>query len=163
MKTQVFFSALVMCLVVFTHSYTQTSIDSHYEAAEELLELCNMESALQELINSSLQIQLDTNPELLPYKDVLQEFLLKHLSWHSVKDAFIQIYVESFTEKELRDISDFYRTDTGKKAMQLMPELFNKGALLGQQKVEENSTELIQMIEKRQKELEEESNASPDS
>jgi len=54
---------------------------------------------------------------------------------------------EQFTEEELKDITRFYQTPSGKKMARLTPELTAKGAMLGQQEVQAHLGELGEMIE----------------
>jgi hypothetical protein len=127
----------------------QASGDSIEDARAEvtkLLESIDMENLLQQSIEQMLQLQLEQKPEMLPYKKVMMAFMSKHMSYESLKDDFIAMYVETFTVQELRDINQFYQTSTGKKTIKVMPELMAKGAQLGASRVQQNSAELIRMI-----------------
>ncbi len=44
---------------------------------------------------------------------------------------FAQLYAESFTAAEMKEIADFYRGGTGAKFIQSMPVLMQKGAQIG--------------------------------
>ncbi|MBL8794723.1 MAG: DUF2059 domain-containing protein [Planctomycetia bacterium] len=120
---------------------------SHRAAAEELLKVSNTEKAMQSAIDQMLALQLKANPQLEPVKDVMRQFLIKHISYAAVKDDLIAIYVAEFTDPELKEITAFYRTPTGKKAVEKLPVMFQKGAELGVKRVQENSAELKRMIE----------------
>lgn len=140
---------LIAFLVVTSSASAQDISDSHRNAAEALLQSLDMESLLNQSIQVSLDIQLEQQPEIAPYRDIMEAFFEKHMSWSSLKPALIQIYAESFTEDELDDITAFYRTPTGQKAARLTPVLMEQGMLLGQRAVQENLPELEQAVMNR--------------
>ncbi|WP_309396832.1 DUF2059 domain-containing protein [Cerasicoccus maritimus] len=45
----------------------------------------------------------------------------------------VAVYMETFTESELKEIIAFYKTPTGQKALKQLPVLFEKGAVIGQE------------------------------
>lgn len=48
-------------------------------------------------------------------------------------ERLVNVYTELFNEKELGDIADFYKTETGKKFLAVTPVLTQKSADVGQQ------------------------------
>lgn len=124
----------------------------HHEGVE-LLRVLNMERQMGQIMDRLLVVQLQSTPELRPFEDVLRAFLAKYMSWKSLEADFLALYVETFTAQELRDIADFYRTPTGQKALTTLPELSERGAQIGQQRVQEHSDELQSMIMERMHEL----------
>ena len=68
------------------------------------------------------------------------------MSWESMKEDFVQLYMEAYTQREIEDLLVFYATPTGKKSIRLMPELAAKGAELGQRRVYDHMPELQQAI-----------------
>ncbi|HSE83014.1 MAG TPA: DUF2059 domain-containing protein [Thermodesulfobacteriota bacterium] len=121
---------------------------SHRKAVEEMFTVMNMESFSSKLIDQMLQMQLQRNPELEPYKGTLQVFFNKYVGWASMKDEMVQNYKEAFTEQEIKEITAFYKTPTGQKVLQKMPELMAKGAQLGVSRVQNNIGELEEMLKK---------------
>ena len=121
--------------------------------AEKLLNTMGMESALQESISQMLDLQLQQNPALSPYKMVMMQFFKKHMSYESMKPEVIAIYVEAFNASELKAINDFYSTDVGRKTLEKMPMLMAKGGQLGMQRVQENAEELQTMIQQEAERL----------
>jgi hypothetical protein len=119
--------------------------DSEKEA-EILLNTMGMESAMDQSMSQMLDLQLQQNPALAPYRNVMVEFFRKHISWTSLKPAFLEIYTEAFTAEELREINAFYATDTGKKTIEKMPLLMTQGGQIGISRVQDNIEELQEMI-----------------
>ena len=77
------------------------------------------------------------------------------MSGESLREGFLEIYIETFTEKELKEMNAFYNTATGKKALKETPALMSKGAALGQKRVQENISELQGMIAEEAKKIQE--------
>jgi hypothetical protein len=114
--------------------------------AEILLDTMGMETAMDQSMSQMLDVQLQQNPALAPYKGVMMQFFRKHMSWNSLKPEFLKIYTEAFSATELREINAFYATDAGKKTIEKMPELIAQGGQIGVTRVQENIGELQEMI-----------------
>jgi len=124
---------------------------SHRKAAEEMLLAMNTDKVMQTMVDEMLDLQTKQNPTLAPYKAVMKKFLTKHLGWDSLKDDMVKLYVESFTEAELKEMTRFYKTPVGRKAIEQLPKLTAKGAQLGVEKVQANLAELQRMIAEEEK------------
>ncbi len=135
-------------LLVTTMFFASNAVaeDSATAEAEELLRLMDTENLLQESINYMLDVQLQQNPGLLPYRGVMITFFQKHMSYQSLKPELLRIYSSAFTASELRDLAAFYKTPTGMKSLRVMPELTAEGAQIGAQRIQENMQELQAMI-----------------
>lgn len=120
---------------------------SHKAAAEGLLNSMNMEKLLTESVDQMLVVQIQQNPQLAEVQPQMRDFLIKHMSWASLKDDMISIYTAEFTEDELKELTAFYQTPVGKKAIEKMPAMMAKGAELGQKRVQDNLPELQAAIQ----------------
>ncbi len=112
-----------------------------------LLSTMGIEQAMTETMSQMLNIQLEQNPEIVPYRQVMLDFLNKHMSYESLKPELIRIYADTFTAAELREINAFYATKTGRKTIEKMPVLTEQGAQLGAARVQANIEELEAMIQ----------------
>lgn len=124
---------------------------SHRAAAEDLLESANMEKTAETIIDQAVAAQVKTNPKLKPLEGVMKKFFTKHLGYSAMKEDMIKIYVAEFTEAELKQIAAFNRTPAGKKVLEKMPALMQKGIELGLKRMQENQAELEEMIEEELK------------
>jgi len=115
--------------------------------AEKLMDTIGMDVMFEKSISQMLAIQLQQNPGLAPYREIMQEFLQKHMSWQSLKPDMLRIYTEAFSASELKEINAFYATDVGKKTIKVMPSLITQGSQLGASRVQNNIAELEAMIE----------------
>src|SRR5262249_14591380 len=125
------------------------SAENHRAAAERLLLLLDMQKLIDAMLDASLKGQIETNPDLARFSEEMRAFLKKYMSWESLKDDLVRIYMDAYTQRELEDILAFYATPTGKKTIELMPELARKGAEIGQQRVQAHLPELQQAIMRR--------------
>jgi hypothetical protein len=125
--------------------------DESVVEAEKLLEKLGMEQIFENSITQNLDFQIEQSPELLPYLGVMKKFLAKHMSYEILKSDIVDLYSTTFSVQELRDISAFYSTETGKKTLEKLPELARISNQLGNNRVQENINELQQMLEKAAK------------
>ena len=127
---------------------------SHRQAAAELLRMMDMEKAMLSGSNAMLDAQIHSNPALAPYRDVFQKWVGKYLTWDAVGPRMTDLYMQAFTEPELRDLIAFYKTPTGRKSLEKMPALMQQGAQLGMEVAQQHKAELEEMIRARKAELE---------
>lgn len=140
---RIFITLLSVCLVTAVARAAEPSpAGSHYKAAEKMLTLMDMETVLRRSIDEMLKAQIAQNPGIAPFETVMRRFLMKHMSWESLKADTIQIYMTEFTEKELDAMNQFYQTEVGRKMVEKMPTLMGKGAEIGARRVQENMPEL---------------------
>ena len=147
--------AHTVAAITFTLSSACCWADAASKAqAVVLLQTMGMEKAMNASIEQMMDVQLQQNPSLRPFRGVLAEFLRKHMSFDALKDQFAEIYGNAFTVNELEDIARFYQTPTGQKSIQVMPQLMSQGAEIGMTQVRRHMPELQQMIQKEAERLE---------
>lgn len=137
----------ILAVTLFlTFTLQAQEMSSHEKAAESMLELANTKELMDRTLETMLEAQLQANPQLIPMRSAMEAFFQKHISYESTKDALIALYIETFTEEELYDIIEFYKTPVGQKLIKEQPELAAKGMQIGQQRVMDNRTELEMML-----------------
>jgi len=139
--------AFFILLTVLLFSLTALADEGAKREAEALLKITNAETLLTQSIEQMLDLQIQQNPQLAPFKDVMQKFLYKYMSYESIKQEMIQLYSETFTEKELKEINAFYQTETGQKAIRALPAIMAQASQIGAARVQAHAAELQQMIE----------------
>jgi len=130
--------------------------------AEALLSKLNMKTAMEKSMNSLIDLQVQQQPALGPYREVMKSFFRKYMSYESLKPDMVKIYADAFTAQELKEINAFYDTDTGRKTLEMMPTLMGQGGQLGARRVQENMEELRQMIEAESQRLQAAQDAMPE-
>jgi len=120
--------------------------DGAIREAEKLLELSGTKEVMEQMTDMVLAQELQNNPTLVPFENVMRQFFQKYLSYESTKDEMVSLYVEVFSKEELSELNAFYSTKLGQKAVKTMPGLMQKGGEMGTQRVQDNLAELQQMI-----------------
>lgn len=134
-------------------SFGASASSSHESEAERLLEISGAKAAMETMADMMLAQQLQQNPALSPYEDVMKQFFEKHLGYEKVKAFYVSLYVETFTEAELKELNEFYSTPIGRKAIETMPALMQRGGEYGAMVVQQNLDELRQNIAKEAERL----------
>lgn len=119
---------------------------THREAAILLLTESGVAAAMLAMQEVLLRQQIELNPIIKPYEGVLREFFAKYTSFEALREDFAKLYMDRFTELQLRQIVAFYQTPTGKLAVHELPKVVEVAAALGKRKVQEHMAELKQMM-----------------
>ena len=115
---------------------------SHRKTAEDLLISMNINHTMIKTVNKMVELEIEKNPQLSLFKDVMRDFFLKYMTGDILIDFLSGIYMEEFSENELIEITNFYKTPTGQKAIKKLPLLTQKGARWGQKQVTDNIEKL---------------------
>ena len=119
---------------------------SHRKAAEDLLLVLEVEKSLPKVVEQVVDNQVQHNPQLAPQREVLQRFLTTYVNWENVKEETITAYTHEFTEPELQQLTEFYKTPLGKKAHEKMTKLALIAGQIGLKQAQAHQTELQQML-----------------
>ena len=119
---------------------------SHRKAAEDLLTAMGIEAQMAKMIDTQLDSQTKMMPMMAQLKEPMKKFFNKYMSYASMKEELITSYVEAFTEKEIKEITAFYKSPIGKKLVEKTPELTSKITETTSKRVQENQAELTKMI-----------------
>lgn len=95
-----------------------------------------------------------TNPQLAPYEDVFRQWYMETMAKSAFESKIVALYAETFSEQELKDLTAFYQSPLGKKALAKMPELMKRGSEIGVEIAKANQGELERRLEERRKQLE---------
>jgi hypothetical protein len=116
------------------------------KAASELVEVMNLQATFDEGKDAMIKAQMQSNPALKQYEDLMRQFVDKYLTWDQVKDQYVNIYANMFTESELRELIQLYQTPTGKKLLTSMPEIMNQSLQITQRQLQPHLPELQKQI-----------------
>jgi len=144
---KIFLSLLLAAGVLISAPSALADEASHRAATEQLLSLMDMEKVMQQSVDQMLAIQVKQNPAMGQFEGQMRAFLNKYMSWASVKEDMVKIYMTEFTEPEIKELIAFYQTPVGKKTVQKLPSLLQKSAELSQQRMQQHLPELQQAIQ----------------
>ena len=157
---------IVFFIIIQSNAFAETPSTS---SIEELLRVTKSEQIskqTQQLIQASLdkiyQETLESKKDQLTtvQRDKLEHYMqstsnivVELLSWDHFKSDIIQIYAETYTQKEVDDLIEFYRSPTGQSSIDKMPEILNKTRLLMQQKFQTILPQKHKMYEDMMKQM----------
>ncbi len=113
-----------------------------YAAAYELLEALQVPVQLKQTLDGLVEMQMRANPKLVPYKSIFTDFFNKYMSFEALKKGYADIYLDSFSAAELKELTAFYKSPVGKKLASKTAEFALRGAALGQKAVQDHQLEL---------------------
>jgi hypothetical protein len=145
MKTRYLITILFTASLILP-GLTAADEKGHVEQVDILFKLTRMKQKIDESVESIAQLQLRQSPAMEAKSDQLMAFLEKHIGWNAVKADLYEMYMQTFTEDELKTINDFYITPTGQKIIVIVPQLVQERNRLAMQRLQQNVGELQQIM-----------------
>lgn len=122
---------------------------SHYKAAETLLTTMGTPKATDDNVQEMLTMQMEQVPAMKAAEVEVRSFFSKYMNWEAIKEDMIKLYMDEFTEKELKDMTAFYTTPTGKKLASKQGIIAMRSTKIGQEKITPHMMELQQIIQQK--------------
>jgi hypothetical protein len=120
--------------------------ETHRKAVDELFAVMHLGEKMDSARESVLKVQMQANPKMAPFEDVMRQFLKKYVSLDGVREPLTRLYMDRFSELELLQIASFYKTPLGKRVDEEFPKLVEEGAKIGAQQVADHKPELEVML-----------------
>src|SRR5512145_71463 len=115
---------LVM-IALFLGSLAYADDSTHKQACEEYIDTLNMDkmigpmygqiNKMQEDMIAAMKIPDDIADITKDHMKKVNELMKREMSWESMKQDFIDIHVEVFSESEMREMTKFYKSPVGRK------------------------------------------------
>lgn len=119
---------------------------SHRQEVDNLFRLTNMEKMIDDSVDNVFQLQLRQDPRLQQHADALHAFITRQIGWQAMKNDIADMYIQHFSEQELKDINTFYITPVGQKIINDVPTLVQRRNQLAMKRLQENIGELQKII-----------------
>ncbi len=129
------------------------------KAAQELFSLMKMDRMIDAVygqVDAVMQTMMHEYGISQEEKVVVDEYIAKvqkimqdEFSWEDMQDIAVQAYAEAFTTKEINDMIDFYKTPTGQKTIDVMPQLSQRMMVL----MQGNMAGMVQKIKQLTEEI----------
>lgn len=100
--------------------------------SEKLLTVMEMQKTIEQSF-SAITKMIPGNAAQSPEAKNVFDMIMKELSWANIKDGYIKLYAEVFTEEELKGLISFYESPAGQAFVKKQPELTQKSMALSQQ------------------------------
>lgn len=154
MKRIVTLCLLLACAVpLAAWSQDAKPASSHRQATEELLRVMGAQATAEAAAQSYIDVMTQQNAQMQDFRDVLAKWVKETLSWDKMGPRMTDLYMRTFTEAEIRELTAFYKTPVGQKTLQKLPMLMEEGMKIGADLAKERQGELETAIRARQKEL----------
>lgn len=128
-------------------------VSPHEKAAREVLQVVGGKTLAMGGAEATMAIILQ-DPEMAPYRDEVRAWFQKVFSEAEIESDMVKLYMEKFSEKELREIAAFCKTPAGRKAIEAMPDLIQQASEIGMKRAQEHGYELDEMLAKAKEERE---------
>ena len=128
-----------LLLLVFLPAALLAQTDSHKAAAKQLLLVTKARESTEQAFDSMLPMMVNSMSEQYPISDehrdtlaqetqATMDFLKQELSWSKLEPHLVQLYVDVYTEEELRGLTDFYETPLGQAFIEKNPRVMQASA-----------------------------------
>lgn len=137
-------------LLLFFTGFAQTTVpSSHYKAAETLLLTMDTPKNINDNIQQMLTMQMEQVPAMKAAEIEVRSFFSKYMNYEAIKTDLIKMYMDEFTEKELKELNTFFKSPTGQKLASKQTTLTMRSAQIGQEKIQPHLPELQRIIQEK--------------
>lgn len=142
------FSAITL-LPLFTVtliSQTAGAQGADSKTAIELFKVMDLPSTMKNLTATNTDQLIQSYPAISGSRKALEKFFEETVGYAALEADLAKIYTSAFTDAELRELINFYKSPVGRKSSREMPRLYALGADLGRQKVEARQADLQKIL-----------------
>jgi len=113
------------------------------QLAEELLTLMNVQASVEQSLGMAKQMipqqirQMaqragETAEQTREHMGKVLDLVAEELKWEKMKEDYIALYAETFTEQEMRDLIAFFKTPSGQAFVTKQPEVLRRSMAMSQ-------------------------------
>lgn len=132
--------------------FAQDTSATHREAVRQLMAVTRVRELTEQSVDVMMKGQLQSMPQLGPFASILETFYREQMAWSALEPEFTRLYLEVFTETELREMIAFYQTPLGQKLLTKMPVLMAKSNEMTTRRIQTAMPQLIQRLQAAMKE-----------
>jgi hypothetical protein len=145
MKRAIVIATCMMALVM-AGAYANAQEKTRQELAEELMTLTNAKQNIEQSFAQIKQMMVSqiqkmatpageagaAKEKLAQEMNQMMDLIGKELSWDNMKDDYINLWADVYTDQELKDIIAFYKTPSGQAMVKKQPELMKRSMEVSQ-------------------------------
>ncbi|HQV31917.1 MAG TPA: DUF2059 domain-containing protein [Calditrichia bacterium] len=134
---------LFFCWMMFAVLAVYADENTHRAAVLELLEVTDVQALLDNVYGQVEQIMATTvqqmgveesqRPVVEKYMKRMTEAMKAEMNWPKLQEPFVAMYMSVFTEAEVREIVQFYKSPIGQKVLEKMPLIMQQSMQISQQ------------------------------
>jgi hypothetical protein len=144
-----------LAVTTLCSSFAFANNTSHRQAAAEMLDLVSGPETIKASLSSVLTPMLNgmkdngtSDDAVNALRAAFTDWLETEIRWDELRPQMVELYVSRFSESELRELTAFYRSPVGKKALNALPGLVAEGAKIGQAYAKSKEAALQQRLQK---------------
>lgn len=153
-RSLVVLAFLFVCALPAAAQTTANPSQARIRAAEELVDVMDMEKNLKETTDALLAQQKEQNPVLAQFDDIMRDFMEKALDWDELRDDYVRMYAQIYNEQELRQLRQFYQTPLGQRLLATLPEVAARSSEISNERLQQFLPEMQRRIMERMMENE---------
>jgi hypothetical protein len=142
---------LILPLLFMTFS---TPVMAEEAAIDKMFKVMNMdtqmnggfEAMLPVIDQMSAQFQLNEAGKA-ELKQIFRTWFNEDIDRAKIINEIKALYSESFTDDELKAVTEFYQTPVGQKFLEKSPQLMQSGAQIGMQEAQSKQTQLMERVQ----------------
>lgn len=157
------FLIITLLTTLFLSSIAVASTDSHRQAVEDMLSISRVDKMIEPMMEnvmsvmqqqmSQVEIPEDKMPIVEKYNQKIIDTLRQEMRWERMKDDFVKLYLEVYTEEEIRGLTEFYKSPLGQKMLDKMPELMQASLQISQGLLQQTLPKIQQLSQEMALEL----------
>lgn len=123
------------------------------DAARDFIAVMQVEEQLVPVMKQVMQMQAEQmkNAGVEVDMDIINRWIDENIAWSDFEPGMIEIYSSVFTAEELEELTVFYRSPTGQKSVEMMPQLVERGGQLGMEVVDKKMPALFELLIEQEK------------
>jgi hypothetical protein len=119
---------------------TEATLEKLFTITEVQKNMQSAASAMSGMMNERLASRIPNDDRKQRFfadlKDLQDDFMKTALNFDELRPSLVKTYQETWTEDEIQQLVKFYESPVGKKYVQVMPDLMQKGMKLAQGQVQ---------------------------
>jgi len=148
-SVKTFVNTCLLLILISPCKFVYAEADPVRNEIYKLFSLTQMEKKINDSVQSVVNLQIQQDPNLEKYRDILTQFIGKHIGWQALREDLAAMYQRDFSLEELQKINEFYITPVGQKVITTLPKLVQQRNQLAMQRLQQNISELQQLIKNK--------------
>lgn len=163
----------IILLAIVTCPYSALAQDSSHEEAARALLVASDSDQMIDMVYDSILPQIQTmldqlgvseaqKPILDRYFERMIDAMKEEMSWDKLEPLMVATYVEVYTEQELLELAEFYRSPIGQRFISGTPQVMEKYAARSQALAQNMYARMMELSVEMKMELANDSSAMND-
>lgn len=141
---------LLLILLTLTATLTSTQVleitPETQQLAYDLTDLLGVHEQVLQSAEVTIDVWIVNDPSLLPYRDAMVAWTRWGLTRGEYASPIARVLLDTYSDQELRELTTFFSTPTGKKTLVQLPHLLDLSRELGSLLMEQHKEDVGRFI-----------------